>query len=393
MEIEILNETRLRYWAGRIQLPEDCVAELARIAALTRGDEDLLSIFTAFYEKCVLRGEWPHDYEEFPIDPRVKEKLGDEDTMFYLLGYLSAMPHTEQEYLRRGIDLSIYDATLSDIRTWMVHCHEVYGKWFFNQFHWITLHLTCKLFRLGRMQYMLNEFEFGVTALRNKKNGEIVLLADPSVPLRADGYAYGAGNLPVTGEPWHAVYEETEAGWRGNAIAPMGYALPEVSFFSCSEWSPALRKGDTVLDLHIPRKDRFNMDDCRDSLRQAFQFFARYFPERPFQASACHTWFFTPQLQQIAPAESNIVRFQREFYLLPYKGSLAFLWFYVFGEGVQVNDRASAPNQTSLQRAVLDWLERGGEIFDLAGIMFHGPDEWGSQPYMRRFEEKMRNTP
>ncbi len=98
------------------------------------------------------------------------------------------------------------------------------------------------------------------------------------------------------------------------------------------------------------------MDDCRDSLRQAFQFFARYFPERPFQASACHTWFFTPQLQQIAPAESNIVRFQREFYLLPYKGSLAFLWFYVFGEGVQVNDRASAPNQTSLQRAVLDWL-------------------------------------
>ncbi len=124
----------------------------------------------------------------------------------------------------------------------MVHCHEVYGKWFFNQVHWITLHLTCKLFRLGRMQYMLNEFEFGVTALRNKKNGEIVLLADPSVPLRADGYAYGAGNLPVTGEPWHAVYEETEAGWRGNAIAPMGYALPEVSFFSCSEWSPALKR-------------------------------------------------------------------------------------------------------------------------------------------------------
>ncbi len=35
--------------------------------------------------------------------------------MFYLLGYLSAMPHTEQEYLRRGIDLSIYDSQLSDI--------------------------------------------------------------------------------------------------------------------------------------------------------------------------------------------------------------------------------------------------------------------------------------
>jgi len=41
-----------------------------------------------------------------------------------------------------------------------------------------------------------------------------------------------------------------------------------------------------------------------------------------------------------------------------------------------------------LQRGVLDWIDHGGEIFDLPGILFHSPEEWGTQPYMRRFMEK-----
>ncbi len=386
MDIEILNEDRLHAWCERIQLPEEATAELARMASLTLQDRTLLDIFREFYEKNAVRWEWNTEWDEFPIDPRVTEKLGDEDTMFYLLAHLSALPHTEQEYLRRGIDLAIFNDTMQDICTWVVHCREVYGRWFFNQLPWITHHLSCKLFRLGRMQYMLNTFEGGVTALRNQATGEIAVLADPQVPLRSDGYAYGAGDLPVTGEPWQPVFEENEDSWRGHLVAPMGYALHEVSFYSRSAWELALKKGDPVLDMHIPRKDRFTMSDCQDSLRQAFAFFPRYFPEHPFKACYCHTWFFCPQLQKIASPERNIVRFQREFYLYPFAGKLAFLLFYVFGEGVK--DRASAPSKTSLQRGVLDWIDHGGEIFDLPGILFHSPEEWGTQPYMRRFMEK-----
>jgi len=35
---------------------------------------------------------------------------------------------------------------------------------------------------------------------------------------------------------------------------------------------------------------------------------------------------------------------------------------------------------------VLDWLGQGKELFDLPGVCFHGPDEWGSQPYMREWD-------
>ncbi|MBE0695786.1 MAG: DUF5596 domain-containing protein, partial [Anaerolineaceae bacterium] len=257
MEIEILNEYRLRYWSERIQLPEEAITELARIASLILQDEALLRIFTTFYEKNAVRGEWEREWEKFPMDPLVTEKLGEDDTLFYLLAYMAAMPHAEAEYRRRGIDLAIFDATIQDIRTWLVHCHAVYGKWFFNQFSWITNHLMCDLFRLGRMQYQLNTFDYEVTALRKKTSSEIVILADPKIPLRADGYAYGAGDLPPAGEPWVAILEESEAGWRGNVVTPKGYALPEAQFFSRSDWDLALKKGDTVLDMHIPRADRF----------------------------------------------------------------------------------------------------------------------------------------
>jgi hypothetical protein len=386
VDIEILNENRLRYWCGRIQLPDEAVIELARLAVRTQQNEALLNIFSAFYEKVVLNGNWSREEEDPLIDPQVTQLLGEKDSLFYLLGYLAALPHAEKEYLRRGIDLAIFDDTMQDIRTWLVHCHEVYDKWMFNQFHWVSNHLSCTLFRLGRMQYQLNAFDYAVKALKRKSGGEYIILADPQLPLRADGCAFGAGDLHPAGEPWQPVFEETESGWRGNPVAPLGYALREVQFFDRSEWDLVLQQGDTVLDMHIPRKDRFSMDDCQISLTQAFQFFQRYYPERPFKACACHTWFFSPQLQQIAPIESNIVRFQREFYLFPFTGKLAFLWFYVFGEGVK--DRSTAPAKTTLQRAVLDWLDHGGEIFDLPGVMFHGPESWGTQPYMREFEAK-----
>ena len=98
----------------------------------------------------------------------------------------------------------------------------------------------------------------------------------------------------------------------------------------------------------------------------------------------CHTWFFTPQLQTLLPPESAIVKFQREFYLYPFPGNIGFLWSFVFGE--KYPDPFTAPRDTSLRRAVLDWIGQGKEIFDLPGIMFHTPEEWGTQPYMRQWD-------
>ncbi len=393
MEIEILQPDRLRYWCGRIDMPATAVQALVEIAHSIQTEPEMLDVFVEFHQKNVLRGEWHREYSPIPFDPRVQARFGSQVSLFYLVAYLSALPFAEREYIRRGIDLAIFHDTLLEITTWLCHEYDLTGVWEFKQFHWIWRSLSCVLFRLGRLQYMLTPFSGGIHAFRKTGAGDILLLADPEVTLRADGYAQGAGQIhaetpPAQPDPsaWRPVYEESNAGWRGNPVSPYGWVERNPVWLPRGDWQPALQPGDTVLDLHIPRKDSFSAADCRNSLEQAHQFFARLFPEQPFQASFCHTWFFTPQLQQLLPTESNLVRFQREFYLFPYAGGPGFLWAYVFGE--RYPQPQGAPRDTSLRRAVLTWLEEGKELFDLPGLCFHGPQAWGSQPYMRRWDQQ-----
>ena len=49
MDIEILNEQRLRYWCAQIDLPQAAVTELAEVAQSVREHAALGAIFAAFH--------------------------------------------------------------------------------------------------------------------------------------------------------------------------------------------------------------------------------------------------------------------------------------------------------------------------------------------------------
>jgi hypothetical protein len=393
MEIEILHEDRLRTWCGWLQLPAGATEALVDMAGQIRADENLLGIFTAFYEQTSLRGEWFREWAPLPMSSFIKQSLDEHRaSLFYLLGYMAALPNASRTYRRIGIRREILLDTMYDISIWMTNYFDVHSAWGFDQFAWITFHLECKLFRLGRLQFALAPFRWKIMAFRHRSSGHILLLGDPTQPLRADGYAEGAGGKEIIeDERWFAVFEATPAGWRGNRIAPQGYTMREQVFLLRSEWEPVLQHGDTVLDLHIPRGEKMTLEVCRESLQRAFSFFPEFWPDRPFKGVCCHTWFFTPQLQQILPPESNLVRFQREFYLFPHPGSKDFLWSYVFG--ARYTDPSTAPRDTSLRQAVLDWLSDGNELFDLPGVMLHIPEAWGTQPYYSTDEARLPQQP
>jgi hypothetical protein len=392
MDIELLQPERLTEWGKRLDFPSEAVNALQRVAKQVRGDAELLAIFTEFHDRTALRGEWHREWSDLPVDDRVQAKLceasKDQSSLFYLLAYMAALPYTEARYRQLGVGMDIFDDTMKDFRYYLGDYFDLYGNWGYAHFAWIWRHITCELFRLGRLQYMLAPFYGGVTAFRRKykvDGGAQSLAQSP------DGYAYGAGrsrqdaDLP-SNTAWNPVFEESAAGWRGHLVNPYGCVRPQAVFLPRAEWEVILQKGDTVLDLHIPRKDTLTAETCGASFRQAHEFFPRVFPGRDWKALYCHTWFFTPQLQKFLPPESSIVKFQREFYLYPVPGSLGFLWEFVFGK--KYPDPATAPRDTSLRRAVLDWIGQGTEIFDITGVMFHLPEEWGSQPYMRRWDQR-----
>ncbi|MFF2216316.1 acyltransferase domain-containing protein [Streptomyces antibioticus] len=137
--------------------------------------------------------------------------------------------------------------------------------------------------------------------------------------------------------------------WTGGSIAEAG--LPLVP-------------GDPALALHIPDfLGPLTPEAVDRSLVLARAFFARHYPEEPYQVAICGSWLLDPQMKGRLPADSNIVRFQERFRLshrLSEPEDTEPVRF-VFGTTDVPLDRL--PRRTPVQRAVLDHLDEGGHWY------------------------------
>ncbi|MGW5667432.1 acyltransferase domain-containing protein [Micromonospora sp. NPDC003776] len=118
------------------------------------------------------------------------------------------------------------------------------------------------------------------------------------------------------------------------------------------------RRGEPSLGLHIPA-GTLDPAAVDEALVMARDFFPRHFPDEPCRFATCVSWLLDEQLTEYLPAESNILRFQRRFRLLPSPGTddSATMVQFVFNRPISELDRL--PRDTTLQRAVVDHIRSG----------------------------------
>lgn len=123
------------------------------------------------------------------------------------------------------------------------------------------------------------------------------------------------------------------------------------------------RHGDDALGVHIPESGPMTPEACAASFAAAPGFFARHFPEDSPRAMTCGSWLLDEQLADYLPADSNILRFQRCFNLLP-GGRVCdpeIIWFVFRKRGKPVEELLDElPQRTSLERAIVQHLRGGG---------------------------------
>lgn len=118
------------------------------------------------------------------------------------------------------------------------------------------------------------------------------------------------------------------------------------------------RKGDTALGVHIPESGPMTPQACDESFRRAKEFYDRYFPEERYRYAVCTSWLLDPQLAEYLPEDSNIVRFQRRFHLIPGgRDGDKDVFQFVFRMIDPTIDQL--PRRTTLERAVVTHLEAG----------------------------------
>lgn len=390
--IEILEPERLAYWCGRVGIPNEMLAVLETLCGKILSNGTLSTAMEEYHDRLAIRNEWVEDWTTPEPNPEVTALMGEDSWGMDFLAYLSVLPCAEIRYQEKGIPPDIFDATMSDIGLWVHNDHENHGSWRFFQFGWIHLHLSCRLFRLGRLQFRIMNYPSDVLFLKQRGLDRHIGLALPENRLRQDGHADGADGR-ADPDYWFPEYRETADGWSGNPTSPYGWVARGKVFLPREEWDIVLQKGDRVLDMHIPQGGKLVMSDCRESLSMAETFFARYFPESPFHAFFCDTWLFAPQLQIMLEGKGNIVKFQREFHLTPGDGDHTAAWERIFG--MNCRSLEEAPRGTAIQKAFYVWLKQGNELFSLPGVRFHPAADWGSQPYMGEWDrdEKHDNLP
>jgi hypothetical protein len=121
-----------------------------------------------------------------------------------------------------------------------------------------------------------------------------------------------------------------------------------------------LRGGKGGLDIHIPVGGPLLPAAVDESFAQAVEFFEAFFPADASRRGVCQSWLLDPQLADHLPVDANIVAFQRRFHLVPdwhRRGDNA-IREAVFGRSDA--PLAEVPQDTTLQRAVVAHLQKGG---------------------------------
>lgn len=371
-----------------LSLPTGAKESLFTVAGKVLSDPQLRTLAWHFHH-CAFRSAtypWWGPIAQWPSADSLTGLLKSDGRTFYLLILVSGLPGMQTIYDARGIPRDVFRDTIGALRDELVDLNERENMWGLSGsdlVQWYRFALRGELFRLGRLEFQFGLFRWPVRVFRHRISHAVLALSEGGVSFLPSGQASGPGRVDTTGE-WMSELTIKDDGVIGHPILPTGRVLRRVVDLPYTAWQQVLARNDPALYIHIPEDRPLAHDLCRKSFEQSTEFFRRHFPERPYTCFCCDSWVLNSELQEVLPPTSNMVRFQREMYLLPSVTQDPQLTDVIFGGMPQ--DPRQSPRDTNLQRALLDYIASGRRFHASAGAGFLLLDdlEWGQQVYIRQ---------
>ncbi len=129
-----------------------------------------------------------------------------------------------------------------------------------------------------------------------------------------------------------------------------------------------VRQGDPVMEIHIPDTGPLTPEECDASIAMAKAFFPKHFPEFSWNIFTCHSWLLDDTLQQLLPAHSNVLKFQKRFTIVSKSRSddiLGFVFRWQTSRG-QVKHRVA---DSSFAQAVKAHIRKNGDFYSVLGYI------------------------
>ena len=295
-----------------------------------------------------------------------------------VLALFAAADIVIKKHRARGVPEKIIRDTFGDLKVWIEnYSAENDGAIGVNIYRiWMHHHYTENLFRVGRLQYLLNPYRGYARLFIDDATGEMIMTAQAGIAFRGDGLVDGQNDIFSPETRWESESREDENEVRTNCLFVNGRAIRTPVLIDKKKYRIALEKGIYGLEMHIPRGEGLTHENCVESLFGARDFFMKLRPEQPFETYYCGSWLLDRNVQDFLPPSSGIVQFQKLYRLYPIPGNE---WSFLDrGFGVRDPDETlkdlimfarKADRSTALRRGVADYILAGGRLHSGAGII------------------------
>lgn len=132
--------------------------------------------------------------------------------------------------------------------------------------------------------------------------------------------------------------------------------------------SLGVKKGDPIVEVHIPKGGRMTAEAAKESLMLARAFFKKHFPDYDYKCFTMHSWLLDDTLKKYLPAESGILQLASLFDPVEKTPSYALLKYIFAWDTTPMNLRYRYP-VTSLAAAVQKAVLAGETFYEVLGVI------------------------
>lgn len=163
-----------------------------------------------------------------------------------------------------------------------------------------------------------------------------------------------------------------ETAWLSRHFSGKLYRLGRLQFclggFENDYPAHGIKKGENVIEVHIPADGKLSFEECTASFIRARAFFAQHFSDFSYRFYSCHSWLLDTSLKRFVGENSNVYLFGSRFEEID-KHQGDDVLRYVFRWDAKRENLHNFAAKSTLARALKEAVKNGEAFYEVLGII------------------------